>query len=70
MQTPIPMSQRTSIANQINQIGFGSSSGKCGDPGLQVSKEKKRLANLSIPAIPNRFLTPVLKFDVHEGPPE
>ena len=24
------------------------------------------MANLSIPSIPSRFLTPVLKFDLHE----
>jgi len=26
----------------------------------------KRLNNLSIPTIPSRFLTPILKFDLHE----
>ena len=26
----------------------------------------RRLNNLSIPTIPSRFLTPILKFDLHE----
>ena len=31
-----------------------------------MTNQGKKLANLSIPTIPSRFLTPILKFDLHE----
>ena len=53
---------------KLAKAGFGSSAGRGTDPGLAVAENaKRRLAHLSIPSIPSRFLTPVLKFDMHEG---
>ena len=52
---------------QLGSVAFGSGAGKGNEPGLSMGiQAKKRLANLSIPSIPSRFLTPVLKFDLHE----
>ena len=47
-------------------LGFGSSAGKCDAPGTNGSNANQKLANLSIPTIPSRFLTPILKFDLNE----
>jgi hypothetical protein len=47
-------------------LGFGSSAGKCDAPGPNVSNANIKMANLSIPSIPSRFLTPILKFDLNE----
>ncbi len=56
------------ISPKLLRPGFGSSSGKGNEPGLtKVQHTTRKLANLSIPSIPSRFLTPVLKFDMHEG---
>ena len=53
---------------KLAKAGFGSSAGRGTEPGLAVAQHtKRRLAHLSIPSIPSRFLTPVLKFDMHEG---
>jgi len=47
-------------------LGFGSSAGKCSNPGACVDTEMKRFAKMGIPVIPSRYLTPILKFDLHE----
>jgi hypothetical protein len=58
MKSPTPI---------IQSVGFGSSAGKGDAPSLSLAaNQERRLANLSIPSIPSRFLTPVLKFDLHE----
>jgi hypothetical protein len=48
----------------------GSPSGGSGSFTTQAESlqriKMKRLNNLSIPTIPSRFLTPILKFDLHE----
>lgn len=49
-----------------NGIGFGSSSGKCSNPGINHDNGSIRFAKNGIPAIPSRYLTPILKFDLHD----
>jgi hypothetical protein len=50
-----------------NLDGSPSGSGSFTNHNDSVNRMKlKRLNNLSIPTIPSRFLTPVLKFDLHE----
>ena len=47
--------------------GSPSGAGSFTTHGESFQKIKmKRLNNLSIPTIPSRFLTPILKFDLHE----
>ena len=59
-------SRQLLVAQSTPGLGFGSSAGKCDAPGINMTNQGKKLANLSIPTIPSRFLTPILKFDLHE----
>ena len=48
-------------------LAFGSSAARGQASGTQVQQSAaRRLAHLSIPSIPSRFLTPVLRFDLQE----
>lgn len=50
-----------------NLDGSPSGSGSFTNHNDSLNRMKlKRLNNLSIPTIPSRFLTPILKFDLHE----
>jgi len=49
-----------------NGFAFGTSSGKCDNKGALAKDTSSRFAKVGIPAIPSRFLTPILKFDTHE----
>lgn len=50
-----------------NLDGSPSGAGSFTNHGESLHRIKlKRLNNLSIPTIPSRFLTPILKFDLHE----
>ena len=58
----------TSSPNKILAgVGFGSSAGKGDDQGTVFNDHTAKKTNkLSIPSIPSRFLTPILKFDFQE----
>jgi len=47
-------------------LGFGSSAGKCNNPGALADNSSIRFAKVGIPSIPSRFFTPILKFDFNE----
>ena len=64
----VMMSNKINSNNQLHDVGFGSSAGRGPtDKGVVYHDHTvKRMNNISIPAIPSRFLTPILKFDFQE----
>ena len=58
------MLDRTSKKNLDGSPSGAASITTHGDSVQRI--KMKRLNNLSIPTIPSRFLTPILKFDLHE----
>lgn len=70
-QNSIMLSNSSAVLNSkrdvsVTFVGFGSSAGKLHNPGASVDQSDNRYVKGGIPAIPSRFLTPVLKFDAHE----
>ena len=58
---------KNNLSMSPQQLHFGSGSiSNLQNSGKSLNKTQKRLHNFSIPSIPSRFLTPILKFDAQD----